>query len=250
VLSSQTDPFLWNSNQPAWDLIDWAENTLRAGPPQPAERQWYLCAIALFERADVAKELDQFVARALGRSPKEERWALVRGVAQDLNTWPSLRDRNFSPDPSISSLITSRYQEAAALPSVRQEALLRLGYFELRRGRLDEALARFKDVGQPQDRFLRYWLGLLWGRALEQAGKIDDAIASYEDAFNAVPFARSVTVALSAALVQAHREPDARRLAARMLVTPAPPDPWAVYVLPDYRFWEAAMDVLRKAVAE
>jgi len=250
VLSSQSDPFLWNSNQPACDLVDWTEGMLRAGPPLPAERLWYLGAIALLERADVAKELDQFVPRAQARFPNEERWALARGIAQDLKTWPSLRDRAFSPDPSISSLIVSRYQSAAALPSVRQEALLRLGYFELRRGRLDEALAHFKDAGQPQDQFVRYWLGLLQGRALEQAGKVDDAIASYQQAFDAVPFARSATVALSAALIQAHREPEAQRLAARMIVTPPPPDPWSVYVLPDYRFWGAAMDQLRKAVIE
>ena len=250
VLWSQTDPFLWTSNQPAWDLLDWTEGMLRGGPPSPSEQLWYVNAIGLLERSGVAKELDAFVARAQGRFPNEERWALARGIAQDLKTWPSRRDQGFSPDPSISSLIVSRYQEAAALPSVRQEALLRLGYFELRRGRLDDALARFKEVGEPQDQFLRYWLGLLQGRALEQAGKIDAAVASYEDAFKTVPFARSATVALSAALVAAHREPDARRLAARMLVTTPPPDPWTVYVLPDYRYWGAALDQLHKAVIE
>jgi len=52
---------------------------------------------------------------------------------------------------------------------------------------------------------------------------------------------------LCAALVAAHRDADAQRLASRMLVSPPPADPWTVYVLPDWRFWGALMDQLHKA---
>lgn len=250
LLSSQRDPFLWNSNQAAWNMLDWTEGMLRDGPPLPAERQWYLAAIALLERADVAKELELFVGRAQGRFPNDERLMLDRAIAQDLNTWPQDREGPpFAPNPAISTPIVSRYEEAAAFPSVRAEALLRLGFFELRRGRVNAALARFEQVSEPQDKFMRYWLGLMRGRALEEAGRLDDAIASYQMAFDEVPFARSATVALCAALVAAHRDGDAQRLASRMLVSPPPADPWTVYVLPDWRFWGAMMDQLHNAVA-
>jgi hypothetical protein len=251
LLSTQSDPFLWNIDQPAWDLLDWTEGMLQEGVPLPAERQWYLGAMALLERADVAKELDLFVGRALRRFPGDERFVLARAVAQDLKTWPSFRGGGqFSPPPEVSTLIVSRYQDAAALPSVRQEALLRLGYFELRRGRVDAALARFKDAGDPDEQFLRYWLGLFQGQALQQAGRVDDAIASYQRAFDHVPFARSATVALCASLVAGHRETDAQRLAAGMLASPAPLDPWTVYVVPDYRFWSLVVGQLRNAVTQ
>jgi VWFA-related protein len=250
LLSSQKDPYLWSSNQAAWDLLDWTEGMLREGPPLPAERQWYLGAMALLERADAAKELELFVGRAQGRFPNDERWSLARGLAQELTTWPQNREGpTFAPPPTLSSLIVGRYEEASALPSVRQEALLRLGFFELRRGRVDVALGLIDQVGQPREQFMRYWLGLIRGRALEQAGRIDEAVTSYQTAFDEVPFARSATTALAAALLAAHRGDEAQKLAARMLASPVPPDPWIVYVLPDWRFWSLLTEQLRKAVA-
>ncbi len=249
VLQMQNDPFLWTSNQAAWDLLDWTEGMLRDGPPLPAERQWYLAAIALLERADAGKQLELFAGRAQGRFPNDDRWVLAKGIAQELATWPQDREGpTFAPNPAISTLIVSRYEAAAALPSVKQEALLRLGFFELRRGRVAEALTRFDQVGEPQEQFMRYWLGLLQGRALQKAGRISEAIASYQRAFNEVPFARSATAALCAALIADHREADAQRLAVRMLATSPPPDPWTVYVLPDFRFWTLIIGQLRRAV--
>jgi len=44
-----------------------------------------------------------------------------------------------------------------------------MGYFELRRGRADEAVTHFAEAGEPGDAVLRYWLHLFKGRALERA---------------------------------------------------------------------------------
>jgi VWFA-related protein len=252
LLYSQNDPYIWLNGQPAADLIDWAAGAVGAGPPRPEERLWYFGALSLIERGGAPDVLDRMAQRALQRFPGEGRFALARGVAADLLTWPEERDvRAFSVAPQIASTLIARYDAAAAVPSVRAEALLRLGYFELRRGRADAALARFAAIGAdvPDDPVLRFWCHLLKGRALEAANRLTDAIASYEQALEDVPGATSAQAALVAALVKDQRGAEAAKLAASALSTPAADvDPWTMYVLPDMRFWQPIVSSLRKAV--
>jgi Ca-activated chloride channel family protein len=252
LLYGQNDPYLWLDGQPNPDLLDWAASALEGGPPTPAERVWYFGAAALFERGGVTDPFDRLMTRALRRFPDEPRFVLARAVAQELRTWPEDRDdRAFTPAPSTTALVVSRYEAALKLPPIAFEAGLRLAFFDLRRGRTDAAVARFEALGDPpsQDVVLRFWWRLLKGRALEQANRLPEAIACFEEALNDVPGAASARSALIAALAKAGRQTDAARVAARALSTPAAPiDPWTIYVLPDMRFWPAVEQTLRSAV--
>jgi VWFA-related protein len=252
LLYTQNDPYLWLDNQPAPDLLDWSASALQAGPPTPEERLWYFGAIALLERAGVPDALERFALRASRRFPDESRFALARGVAQDLRTWPEPRDAHaFAVTPAVAAALVARYEEASMLPAVRTEAMLRLAYFDLRRGRIDAALARFEGIRNDpaNDTALRFWLHLLRGRALEQAGRLPDAIDMFQQALDDVPAAPSARSALIAALAKARRPAEAARIAAGALSTPpADVDPWTLYVLPDMRYWNAINEQLRKAV--
>src|SRR5262249_40003473 len=160
---------------------------------------------ALTERGGVDVTVDRFAQRAARRFPDEGRFVLARAVAQDLRTWPEERDvRAFTPPPDLTATLASRYEEAVAGPSVAPEASIRCGYFDLRRGKLDAALARFESVTEPPaDPILRFWLALLRGRAREQAGQLPEAIDSYREALDVVPAAPSARAALIAALAKA-----------------------------------------------
>jgi tetratricopeptide (TPR) repeat protein len=278
LLRSQEDPYLWQGGVampsrpgletrttasaapgnryrrplPAVDLLEWACSFLRQDSPLVAERWWHLGAIALLERHDASQMLALHLAHARGRFPAEDRWVLGRAIAEDLLTWPEPRDdRPFAVMPAATATIIGRYEEAMARDSVREEAAIRLGYFELRRNRTDAALARFDQAGVPKDAILRYWLALFRGQALERQKRAGDAIASYQSALKDAPYAQSAVLALAAALVGAHRDGEAAGLVERALAMHPPPyDPWADYVLPDWRFWPRATRELRKAVTK
>lgn len=250
-LYSQNDPFLWMDKQPAPDLIEWAANQLQANAPSPQERLWYFGALALCERGGAFDNLERVAYRAWRRFPDEGRFLLARGVAQDLRTWPEERDlRAFIPSPDIASALIARYEEAAVVPAVRDEALLRLAFFEVRRGRALAALQRLDGIHKdPHDEVLAFWVALVGGRALELAGQFDPAIERYTAALDIAPSATSARAALVTALAKAGRPADAAKIANDFLLNPAADrDPWTMYVLPDMRFWTELSTELRKAV--
>jgi Ca-activated chloride channel family protein len=248
------ETFAWNlgalASPSAADVVEWACSVLQEGPPLPAERTWHVAAIAVLERFRGQSALESHIAHAEGRFPKDPEWALARAVHQELQTWPDRRDEAEYRPPSglTASRIAARFEEAAGFTATHQEAHLRWGYFELRRGRADEALTHFGQVGEPGDAVLRYWLHLFKGRALERVGRLEEAIASYRLAFSEVPYAQSATTALAVALV-AHRQADeAAALTNRMLSAQPPLDPWNFYTFPATRLWQTLMSQLREAV--
>jgi Ca-activated chloride channel homolog len=249
ALSTQDDVRLWADQQPASDLIEWAGGLLREDPPGSAEQAWDRAAVAQLERFGALVEFDRLIRHEQRRFPHDERWVLAQGICAELATWPERRDgTTFRIEPTTAARVTARYTDAAALNSVREEALLRLGYFEMRRGQPDRALAHFTDVGEPRDPFLGYLLHLFQGRAFEQAHRLSDAIAAYRRAMTDVPFAQTATLELATALVEDHQAPEAKRLITEMLQVAAPVDPWTMYTLPDARFWSAAMRALQEAM--
>lgn len=260
VLASQEDPFVWQGGGqvsryhaplPAAALVEWTADMLKHDPPVVAERWWHLGAIALLERARGIEMLNLEIDRARGRFPTEDRWTLARAVSEEFDTWPEARDsRRFDPSPLILGRIRERYQEALVRPSVRQEAELRLGYLELRLGRLDEAQTHFEKAGTPAEATLRYWLELFRGQLFEQTKHWPEAVNAYQRAFDAAPYAQSAAIALADALVQAHRPSEAATISSRTLtLQPVPFDPWAIYTLPDLRFWPRITTELRSALA-
>jgi Ca-activated chloride channel family protein len=234
----------------ASDVVEWACSVLREGSPLPAERTWHVAAIAVLERFRGQSALDSHIAHAESRFPKDPEWALARAVFQELQTWPDRRDDAEYRPPSgqTASRIAARFEEAAGFAATRREAHLRWGYFELRRGRADEALTHFAEAGDPGEPVLRYWLHLFKGRALERVGRLDDAIAAYRLAFSEVPYAQSATTALAVALVANHQVDEAAALTNRMLSVQPPLDPWSFYTFPATRLWQTLMSRLREAV--
>jgi tetratricopeptide (TPR) repeat protein len=274
ILEAQRDPFLWlgggaaiptysaptspavrrapayRSPLPAAELLAWTADFLKGDPPLAAERYWHLSVIGLLERGRAVDALNVEIDRAHSRFPSEERWVLARAISQEYTTWPESRDVvRFEPPPMVALPIEDRYRDAIQKPSVSAEAQLRLGYFELRRGRVDLAITHFGAVGTPADAMLLYWLRLFEGEASEQKGDWKTAIDAYQGAFDAVPYAQSASLALAAALAQAHRAQEAAALTEKTLAVPQPPfDPWVLYTLPDMRFWDHAQAILHAAI--
>ncbi len=258
VLRSQDDPYLWQGGGapfryraplPAVDLLEWACGVLREQPPLAAERWWHVGALALLERHNAQQALRLHLDHAHSRFPSEDRWTLGRALVEELRTWPQARDDEpFRVFPDLASSIIGRYEEAAARPSIRDEALIRFGYFELRRQRPEQALQIFGRAGPPSEPTLRYWLGLFRGQALESTDRLDEAIASYRAALADAPGAQSAVMALAAALTAKHADGEAAQLIAATLPALPAPDPWASYLFPDWRFWPRLDAELRRAV--
>ena len=274
---------VWEAPLSIYDLVEWACDLLREGDRFPAERLWDLASVALLERVNGTAETiapairplnplqgmrpDPVIpAAALGgrpmstprfgthvrhlqqRFPDEARWTLARAVVEDQYTWPQQRGAVLTP--RIIEGPEARYRDAIKLPAVRQEAQVRLAYLHLRAGAFDDALAGLEAAGVPEDRVLQYWLYLFKGEAMERTKRAVDALMAYQAAFEAVPFAQSATVAFASALVTNRRPADAVLLLDRMVtVTPAPVDPWLVYIMPEYRFWPERLAQLRKEMA-
>ena len=149
----------------------------------------------------------------------------------------------------LQASVATRYQDAMTHDSVREEAEVRWGYFELAQGRTDGALPHFDRAGTPDDAIVRYWLLLFKGRAFERKNRLDDAIAAYRLAMGVAPFAQSAALSLAAALVSHHRPVEAAAIVSRSLsVADRGIDPWVYYGTPDGRFWPASMTDLMKTI--
>jgi hypothetical protein len=250
IVSPGDNPNLQPFSNSASDVIEWACEILRESTPLPAERTWHLASIAALERFRGQAALDAHIAHAEARFPKDPEWALARAVSQELRTWPERRDQaDYKPPAGFAaSAVDSRYREAAVNTGTRQEAHLRWGYFELRRGHIDNALSQFGEVGEPDDLVLRYWLHLFQGRALERSGRLAEAASAYRLACSDVPYAQSATIALAAVLVADHKTDEAAALTSQMLSVPPALDPWNFYTFPATRTWPQLMAKLREAI--
>jgi len=286
VLLGQSDSVLWRKNQPAQALLEWACSLLRKEPlPPPSdvgEHLWFIATIALMERSGgssaspgssqsistasgavpdtgaygaadttVSQMLQYHLEDAESRVPDEPRWAIVQGLVEELRSWPEWRDEvalSAQPIPAAATMVA--YEQALGRPEVRQEALVRLGEFELRLGLTAKALDYFNQAGAPTDPYVLYWLKLFEGDALERSNRPTEAIAAYRVALQMAPFAQTATVALGSALMTQHRAEEGATLVGDMLRMPARPDPWTSYTFPDWRYFPDALAKLRKAVAK
>ena len=247
-LSAQDNFQYWQYHDAAADLFEWASGLVRDGPPRPEERLWHLAGVSLLQRFGASWLLEIHLGYARARFPDEPRLLLARAVSVEMQLWPQRRDeQGFVVPDDVLLRILGRYEEAIRNDAVRQEAHVRLGYVELLRGRVNEALTHFDRAGTPGDKTLRYLLHLVRGQALLAGRKPDDAIASFRLAFEEVPYAQSATLALAAALVSRGQPNEASSLTSRMLSLPSPPlDPWTIYTVPEWRFWDARMEALRR----
>jgi tetratricopeptide (TPR) repeat protein len=241
----------WREAEVVPNLLEWACARLRESAPLGAEEAWHVAALALLERSSTVTALEHHLEHAENRVPAGERWPLVRAL---IDEWKSENNRLDDGTRRVSGSVASRaaehFQQAAQRASVRQEALLRWAAFESDLGRQDAALAKLDAIGPLADPFLRYWLGVIKGRALRRAHRPEDAIAAYRSSIAELPSAQSAALGLAAALVSLQRLTEAADVAARAVapVPASPPDPWTQFRSPDVRFWPSALDRIRAEV--
>ncbi len=254
LLKDVEEPSLWQDSQAAPTLVEWACAKLREAPPLSvdAERAWHVAAIALLERSSTVTVLERQLEHAESRVPDGDRWPLVRALIDERRSQGRPReDGTLAVSEGTEARAARHFDEAASRPSVRQEALLRWGAYESELGHPDAALARFDQIGDLRDPFLRYWLGLLRGRALRRLNRPEEAIVAYRSAMLEFPSAQSGALGLAAALVGVHRTTEASAIVSRAVAADANasmPDPWTMYQSPDVRLWPGALDALRTAV--
>lgn len=252
LLKDVEDAPPWQDTQAAATLLEWGCARLRDSAPLAAERAWHIAALALLERSSTVTVLERHLDHAESRVPAADKWPLVRALVDERRSQDRRRDDGTLAVPDgLAARALQHFQQAAAGASVRQEALLRWGAYESDLGRHEAALAHFDQIGALDDPFLRYWLGVIKGRALRRANRPDDAIAAYRAAVAEFPSGQSGALGLAAALVSVRRMAEASAIVSRASAEGnlSAPDPWQLYRSPDVRFWPRALDELRAAVA-
>ena len=234
-------------------LLEWACRQIRRiQQPGPFEEQWHLAAFALLAGATDPNALEAHVAHARLQFPKEPRLALQRAIAAELRASRFAFGKSVAPTDLPNRLDESarRFTEAAAVEATRGEALVRLGHVELVRDRPDAALAAL-DTADPllKDRDLVYLSRLFRGLAYDRLDRLDDARRAFESALVARPDTQSASIALASVLFRTTDRDRANTIVNDVLsrerqVT----DPWWLYPPGDFRFVDARMANLRKAL--
>jgi tetratricopeptide (TPR) repeat protein len=121
----------------------------------------------------------------------------------------------------------SQFDEAARVPSLRAEALVRGAKLLYDGGRRREALAWVERVLEPADPEIGYVQHWVHARALDDLGRAGDAAAAYRAALTLAPQSQPASIGLAAALLRAGRTEDAAKAAAdaRRLAVAPPADP-------------------------
>jgi tetratricopeptide (TPR) repeat protein len=247
------------------DVLDLARRFVTSRPDSPGvnsaddafELAWHKTAAGLVALARRPDMFEDCVVQALsGRiapaaQPNAEKpllidpwFALIKGFAEE--SW-TISDHALLA--TRGSRAMALFDEAAAFAPVRGEALVRKARLEIRAGDYDAAVRTLEVAGDPAaDAAVRYWARLLRGRALEGAGRLDDAARAYRDTLAFMPQTQSPTVALMALAYTRDRSADALdyRDAIRSGETGAP-DPWWQYDYGDGRFYLGRLAALREA---
>jgi tetratricopeptide (TPR) repeat protein len=202
----------------------------------------------VIEGAADGPTLDTHLDHAEKRFPKEPRFVLARAVAAELQTWYQSEPGTVY-EPTRGEFV-SRLRIAIYTPEVRDEALLRWGFFDLRRGSEKGALDHLNDIGQTADTYLDYLRHLFRGRALDRSNKHAEALDAYRQAVLAEPRAQTARLALAGSLAAGNSRPDAFETLGRALsdARDVLADPWFTYGSADQRFWPALITELRQAV--
>jgi tetratricopeptide (TPR) repeat protein len=250
VLSNVEDSFLWKDTQAAATLLEWACTFLREAPSTRVELEWYGAGLSLLERAASPDLILRHLAHAEARFPGQGRWALLRAHVEEQRAWAApVGSDGIVVSPKLQANVAALYQEAATHESVRDEAEVRWGFFELALGQASAAMTHFERAGTPEDPIVRYWLQLFKGRAFAQLGRVDEAVAAFRLAMEVAPFAQSAALALAETLVSHHRPVEAAAIVSNSLgAADRGVDPWIYYATPDGRFWPAAAADLMQTI--
>jgi tetratricopeptide (TPR) repeat protein len=141
---------------------------------------------------------------------------------------------------------------ALTASDVAADALLRIGYIELRERRWTEALTTFYEARRRSDEpSIRYLTFVFSGLAHQRAGQHDEAIHDYRAALEIIPDAHSASLIL-ASLLAGSDHPDDRKVAPALLASarPASDDPLTLFRLGDAIRVEQAIARVRRALKE
>jgi tetratricopeptide (TPR) repeat protein len=178
--------------------------------------------------------------------------ARAAGLAVSPSAGPSTRlSAIVKPDDKsklgklLASAIASS-DEAAALPEVANEALIRGAALRIRMSRPADAIdvlhrLRVNDA----DRVQQYWASLLEARALHELKRLPEAERAYRETVTIWPDTPSPATGLALVLFDMNRRADAIAAVAAARSTSAA-DPWWSYMLADARFITRWRDALRE----
>jgi tetratricopeptide (TPR) repeat protein len=172
-----------------------------------------------------------------------------RGVATAGEHFAQVNLRIFQTLP----VIMARYASLARDPVVGAETELHIGGLAVRLAEWNVALEHLARVSAgAHEPFLLGLAQYLSGRALEGAGRPDEAIAAYDRALALLPHSRSTATLLSAALVLRGRPADhsqaADVLGAAYAGNGRVDDPWMLFGRGDARLWSALTARLQESL--
>jgi len=135
------------------------------------------------------------------------------------------------------NLALARFEAATEVPATADEARVRMGFLLHRLGRADQALNAFNAPLAPGvDPVVAYWRSLFKGRALQELGRLDQAVVAFGEARRAWPGAQSPLVALASLHQQLGRRAEALEMVTAVQnLKPTDSDPWWVYWFGDHR---------------
>jgi hypothetical protein len=236
------------------EATEWACQLLRrAGPPTGFERRWHVAALALlagsFEHPDASQPaLPPHIGHVAARFPGEPRLALARALLDERRFW--IERTQFTPEfvaigeRGLAGRAVEALAPAAAHAETRAEARLRLGFFEHRRGDGKAALEHLAAAALGDDDGSRVYLAHLFaGWTHERAGRMDEAIAAFRRALEAVN-GLSAALGLAVRLYAEDRRDEADQVV-RAALAAALPDPWKSFGYGEYRRMPQLMAELR-----
>lgn len=219
----------------------------------PAFRKtWYLAAASFFMATDEPARAEGLLKRAEKQFGDDPEVLLALGCAEEPPTLQVAQD-SWKVTIAKAEAAAERYRRALQGNPALAEARLRLGWLHHKLRDNLKASAEVEQARRDSDHlFVSYLAALFLARLREDQGRLDDAIACYRAAVEAVPESQAANLGLANLLeVQAGRGA-ARATVSDMLggTTPRSPerDPWWVYPHGQYWRFEARLAAMREAV--
>ncbi|HEX5215474.1 MAG TPA: hypothetical protein VFV98_08405 [Vicinamibacterales bacterium] len=243
------------------DMLEWACTQMRkAGPPTEEELDWDLASLALIEgsfeppnpRRPESSWLPTHINHIRERFPKEPRLLLARALIDEFEYWILRWGRGPNGpllDDSAAAAAIPALEKAAAVPANAKEARLRIGYLQMRLGKLDSALEHLQFAAEGDDDPTRVHLAHLFiGWTHERAGRFDEATAAFRQSI-AVINGQSAALALGTRLYAADARDEADDIVmAAVSGDRVVADPWKVYGYGDYRRFPQLIARLRARI--
>jgi hypothetical protein len=236
---------------PARRLFVWARNVMRPMKPDENVRTWHLASVALIQRAGYWDLFEAHRADAAAAMPGEPLLALASAVAAEAETWVpgDVRLNPLQPAPvrDLAALVKS-FDALAAQPSLRPEALVRLGVTHLRMGHCSAALQPLADArAATKDARVVFLSHVAAAICADRMGDADAFAVHAGAAAVTIPGAQTGATLLAVTAIRRDRHEAASDALASFTMAGVD-DPWLSYRFGDGYRWPAYRALLREAV--